>query len=88
MLRHAGLMTSSAIAELERLSRVACSDLLDHVVLITLFGMPRHAGSVRNYLAAVTYDQVDTVSEPIVRIRAGGDNGPDTVGVLRGSIIC
>jgi hypothetical protein len=27
-LRHAGLMTSSAIAELERPSRVACSDLL------------------------------------------------------------
>ena len=32
-LRHAGLMTSSAIAELETPSRVACSDLLDHSML-------------------------------------------------------
>ena len=34
-LRHAGLATSSAIAELERASRVACSDLSGDFCILT-----------------------------------------------------
>ena len=34
-------MTSSAIAELKRPPRVACSDLLDHLSIITLWALIR-----------------------------------------------
>lgn len=44
--------------------------------------MPRHTGRVRNHLTAVTDEQINTVSQCVVRVCAGRYNHPDPVGVL------
>jgi len=64
-LRHAGLMTFSAIAELETPSRVACSDLLNEAA-------PRRGGLGRGRDPAVTPLRSIFISTRSRQLQAGG----------------